>query len=1063
MSSLLNSNEKDNNNEEEEVIISLMKEILQYEKKIKEVNNLLNNNNTNFNQSYAKLSELKQQKVKLSEKISEIEQNFAETLKNKDTQIKLKESMKNKIEDKIQEYKYKLNTLNTLEFKPIITNNIFPNNNKQNEILTNEQINDILLKSKNIKYSYENEPYNITNEIININKEQEKDLIENINKLKLKICQTDELLKMLKEEKYSTNNELINIISCKESIDALIKFNHYLIKNFTKEINKNNNLNEKDNVNENNDEEIYNKNKWTEPTKLFFYEISALDSDLFSIGFNDIIIDIYDINNMPFYYKNKTNLELSSLKTKKKSNNNSKKDINMINNIFSISKILKKEFEFFVKINKNNTLINYEIILKNCLEKISTIIINKLKLFLSKKFDNQILEEMNKNIVIYLSYYIKSLFYDKIINGNLKFINKEYKYNKKELKNISNELNSEIKQLEFKQKGIHHQINNNERELKISQNETLKKKLIDNLKNEWKENLTESEKEYLQLCSNINNLLLQKEEVNDICQTINNEFKTKKEKLEIEKNELNKEIIEVNKEIKRLEENLEQKKIKVNEEIIEYRKIIAEKYNKIKSQLKISKNKYGENTDQYNFLLNNINEKIKKMNNLDLTELDIIKFNSNTQRNKNNCENENIYKYTINSYEEDGKKFFNKFTNQDSNNIDSNNSEDKFYNLEFSTTKINNRSRYNYPINNKLKYNKERNYTNIYSSSKLQKHINYIDKYFSTSNSIKDNKSIGKKQKKPQLHLKSSTQLNFYPSFRTINNSISSSTKKSFNNNIYNPSSSYQKNSTKITSLFDKYSNNLPFYNAGQKKNLKDSLNINRTLRSFRNEKIPYNINIKENIYYKNNNNKNEDELSKTISELKSNIIKNKKFSVNFLEKIKILTKITFCFFRKINQNSQKYNPLNKISTENLCKSPYYFINSSISLNKSYNSIRIGLTEELDPIDINIKEIQFTVVSSTMKEMIEIYKDYKKYNKNINENCDKNSFVKKQLEKNSKLNEDFIKKCIGNKKFIFTLLVENNPQMEFLFLSYDDFKMWINGLAFIIKNKKNLLEYIGKI
>ena len=144
MSSLAKSKEKNNNNDEIEIIMNLMQDIFQYEKKIQEVNNLLNNNNINITQIYAKISELKRQKLKLNEKLSEIEQNISEITKNRDTQLKLNESMRNKIENQIQEYKYKLNTLSSLTFNPIISQKIFPNNDNKNEVLTNEQINNIL-------------------------------------------------------------------------------------------------------------------------------------------------------------------------------------------------------------------------------------------------------------------------------------------------------------------------------------------------------------------------------------------------------------------------------------------------------------------------------------------------------------------------------------------------------------------------------------------------------------------------------------------------------------------------------------------------------------------------------------------------------------------------------------------------------------------------------------------------------------------------------------------------------------------------------------------------------
>ena len=90
--------------------------------------------------------------------------------------------------------------------------------------------------------------------------------------------------------------------------------------------------------------------------------------------------------------------------------------------------------------------------------------------------------------------------------------------------------------------------------------------------------------------------------------------------------------------------------------------------------------------------------------------------------------------------------------------------------------------------------------------------------------------------------------------------------------------------------------------------------------------------------------------------------------------------------------------------------------------------------------------------------IIEIYRDYKKLKKIGKENYNKDFFIKNEMEKYSNLNYDYINKCIENKNFNFNLLVKKKQQMEFVFCSYDDFKTWINGLAFIIKNKNKLLE-----
>ena len=49
--------------------------------------------------------------------------------------------------------------------------------------------------------------------------------------------------------------------------------------------------------------------------------------------------------------------------------------------------------------------------------------------------------------------------------------------------------------------------------------------------------------------------------------------------------------------------------------------------------------------------------------------------------------------------------------------------------------------------------------------------------------------------------------------------------------------------------------------------------------------------------------------------------------------------------------------------------------------------------------------------------------------------------------------EDIIKSAL-NQNFNFSLVTKNRKRFEFIIRSYEEFKIWINGLAFIIKNKK---------
>jgi hypothetical protein len=49
-------------------------------------------------------------------------------------------------------------------------------------------------------------------------------------------------------------------------------------------------------------------------------------------------------------------------------------------------------------------------------------------------------------------------------------------------------------------------------------------------------------------------------------------------------------------------------------------------------------------------------------------------------------------------------------------------------------------------------------------------------------------------------------------------------------------------------------------------------------------------------------------------------------------------------------------------------------------------------------------------------------------------------------------------KCVLNKNFNFNIVLNNNNKIEIILCNYDDFKLWVNGLAFIIKNKKIILN-----
>ena len=167
------------------------------------------------------------------------------------------------------------------------------------------------------------------------------------------------------------------------------------------------------------------------------------------------------------------------------------------------------------------------------------------------------------------------------------------------------------------------------------------------------------------------------------------------------------------------------------------------------------------------------------------------------------------------------------------------------------------------------------------------------------------------------------------------------------------------------------------------------------------------------------------------------------------------------------NNSFIKYNPLRQIPSSELCEYPYNFIKSTISLNKNYKSIKIVPSSQLEPIDIKISMVENTVVSSAVKSIIDIHRNYYKWKENNKGDSIVNEFINEQIKKYENLNQEDVEKCIINKNFNFSIIInseknKNNKRIEFIICSYDEFKMWINGMAFIIKNKNNIVKLINE-
>jgi len=111
---------------------------------------------------------------------------------------------------------------------------------------------------------------------------------------------------------------------------------------------------------------------------------------------------------------------------------------------------------------------------------------------------------------------------------------------------------------------------------------------------------------------------------------------------------------------------------------------------------------------------------------------------------------------------------------------------------------------------------------------------------------------------------------------------------------------------------------------------------------------------------------------------------------------------------------------------------------SAFATNSTWNISYSDKTEE-----ISLTDIEKTIVSKNMKKLIETQQAIRKMQHN--------------LMKIDEFNTE--QKFIGNtrndsKTIFFTLIIQltNGAKIEVILFSYEEYKAWLNGLAYVIKN-----------
>ena len=280
------------------------------------------------------------------------------------------------------------------------------------------------------------EIFGLQNEISNLTRPNtkftQKDLDQNLIKEKFisktiklhenELIQIEENLKLLKEEKISSSNELLNLMSLRENYEELIKIRAKYIFNSSK-IKKN--TKDKNSIIDNNNLAEIDLNKLKENNSINF------DINNINIEYHDLL-NIQSINKLcNFIYKIISSNIVATFSSLLIELNLKNVILSHINTAYN--KFVKNNFQY--SNNKTNSFIrDISVNIVNSDIKISN-------LFIEPQFE------------ILLKYIFKLFSIEKTINDELKFVNNDYAYNKKTLKtkreNILNKINECNKQKKF--------------------------------------------------------------------------------------------------------------------------------------------------------------------------------------------------------------------------------------------------------------------------------------------------------------------------------------------------------------------------------------------------------------------------------------------------------------------------------------------------------------------------------------------------------------------------------------------------------------------------------------
>ena len=552
-------------------------------------------------------------------------------------------------------------------------------NNKLTEI-ENEADNDDNPNKEFYKTSYEKVKNIILNKeneenLKSLNEEYKNiniafgEFLRHLNKNELKKNKFNEMALMLQEEKEGVDMKIIEYMSLKETYEEIAKLQLKIFIFENLEDNNNSNVNtfrmnlKNENENDNNGARQFllnNKNKMNldiiadiSDIKVYYYEINIIDINKLSKEMGSHIINLInyylhslgsiqnntEINNS--YNYNTINNKASGLQNFDNMNtildeNNKYNTINNFNMLLNKTKIFynKSDIKSLISILSSKIekhIINYlassdkYIEGKNYIDNFDQLfnILNELIIsFINIYYNSYIKIKTNysQKLILFIKYFIKSFYYEKIISTEFSFINHEYKNNNKILTNYINLIEKNLNKLNSQ---------NEENLLKKKQLEEKIKYLNDEIMSK-DINLTEKEKEYIKLNQKLKDLNDEKNMIKYELIDYENECNFNNEKLDNKIDDLNNKNILLKKNIISCQEEIKMKNKQYQMEIQKLKKEIKKQFEVIRNQIEVYKKKYGDNIELYNTFINRIDESLRLANMSILTDDNLPKNTQST-------------------------------------------------------------------------------------------------------------------------------------------------------------------------------------------------------------------------------------------------------------------------------------------------------------------------------------------------------------------------------------------------------------------------------------------------